>query len=84
MKWGTKEIVDMHSLELIQAYSTCLAQEKTREVASKHDKFTKDRKDLATGKEIKKMEFPPPNPLFLKVKQELINELNKRNIQIGN
>jgi hypothetical protein len=47
-----------------------------REEASKHPKFNVDSE--ANNKKVPKMQFPPPNPEFLKLKIAIEEEIRKR------
>lgn len=76
--WQGKEIKDLSDMELVQAHNTCVVQEHSRLEASQHEKFNKDR--TINGKKILKMEFPPINENFLKLKQALETEINKRGL----
>lgn len=67
MKLGNKEISALTDQELIAAYNNCGQVEKQRDEASKHEKF-------------KKMEFPPPNPAYIKLKEAIVEEMNKRKL----
>lgn len=72
MKFGLKEISELSDDELIAAHTICGQALTKRDEASKHEKFT-------TG--IKKMEFPSPNPEFIKMKNEIEQELKKRELK---
>lgn len=63
--------------QLLASLAAMRQAEAKRDVASKHDKFNKD-----TDKS-KKMEFPTINPAFNSVKNEIISEMNKRNLKEG-
>ncbi len=52
------------------------AAEDRRNEASTHEKFTTDR--TIGNKKIPKMEFPPPNPEFLKLKSAIEAEIESR------
>lgn len=69
MKYGNQEISDMGHWELAEAYNKIVNAEAERNEASKHDKFNNGSK---------KMEFPPINPEFVKLKNEIEKELKKR------
>lgn len=70
MKYLDKEIKD-YSLWDLQGIKTSLkAAEAKREEASKHEKFTKT--------DGKAMEFPPPNPNFIKLKSAIEEEIASR------
>ena len=63
-----------YSLQELQTILNSLdAAEARREEASKHPKFTTG----INGKQA--MEFPPPNPEFLKLKNEIELEIKSRN-----
>ncbi len=49
---------------------------KSRDIASQHSKFNRDMN--VNGVVRKKMEFPPVNPNFTKLKEEIENELRGR------
>ena len=80
--WMGLDIPKLHDLALVQAYKTCLAQEKRRDEASKHPKFNQGFEHPLTKRKVPAMELPPPNPIFMQVKSELVKELNKRNINV--
>lgn len=82
MRYGTKEISDMHDLDLIQVVQNLNKVEADRIKASKHPKFNED--SLVNGKVLKRLEFPPLTENYLKMKQALLDELKLRNITIGN
>ncbi len=80
MKYGSTEIKDMLDIELVQACLNMNNAEARRQRASNHEKFNTDRE--IDGKLVKKMEFPPINPEFLKLKDALFNELNNRKLKL--
>jgi hypothetical protein len=80
MKYGTKEITELLDIELVQIVQNLNSVEKAREKASKHPKFNEDR--IINGRNLKKMEFPSLTPQYLEMKQELLNELKKRKLEI--
>lgn len=70
---------DISSLSLEQLTATLKAMEATeakRNEASNHEKFNKNRE--VGNKTIPKMQFPPPNPAFLKLKIAIQEEIGKR------
>lgn len=71
MKYQLKEISELDDWFLIDAYDKCGQAEKQREEASKNPKFTTDKK---------KMQFPPVNPKFIEMKNEIESEMKKRKI----
>ena len=79
MKYRDKEISQLWDNELLAGYSSLLHQENERNKAASHEKFNKDRN--INGRMVKKLEFPPANPAFLKLKQEMLNEINKRKLK---
>lgn len=76
MKYGGREISEYSLWELGNietAFKTTLDK---REAASKHVKFNEDR--VINDKNVVKMEFPPINPEFLKLKAEVEAEIRKK------
>jgi len=73
VQYAGKDIHTISTLELLQAYNGCVAKEQEREQASKHQKF-----NSLTG-----MKFPPINPVFVQMKNEIKAELEKRNITVS-
>lgn len=73
MKFGTKEISELTNEELADADRQCKDAFAKREIASQHEKFNVDGTK-------KKMEFPPPNPAFIKLQTEIEDEIKKRNL----
>lgn len=69
MKYGIKEISELDDWTLTAAYDKCGQADKQRDEASKHEKFNK-------------MEFPPINPQFTAMKNEIITEMKKRKLII--
>jgi len=69
-----KEISELDDWTLTEAYNNCGQAERQREKASQHTKFNAD-----TDKR-KKMEFPPINPQFVKMKNEIEIEMKKRKL----
>lgn len=65
MNYLSKPISDLDLWALGEILSSLKAAEEKREAASKHEKF-------------KKMEFPPPNPEFLKLKSAIELEIRKK------
>ena len=72
MKYADVEIKDLSDLALIQATQHCEQILKNRQDLASHPKFNDPAKKLA---------FPPPNPNFLKLLQELKTELASRDIK---
>lgn len=75
MKYDHRDVTELGDLELVQAYQNCRSAEKKRETASKHHKFDKVKNPNA-------IEFPPINPEFLKLKDEVHNEMLKRGLEV--
>lgn len=73
MKYFGRDIATLSDWELIIAYGNCEREDAKRAEASKHEKFTKVGKAMA---------FPTPNPEFLKIKTELLNEIKSRKLDI--
>lgn len=71
MKFGATEICEMTDWALTAAHHNCGQVIKQRENASKHSKFNDDKK---------KLEFPPINPKFTEIKNEIENEMKKRKL----
>lgn len=71
MIYKGKEIVTFSDWELELCMTEFIEAEAKREEASKHPKFNKSNNDQA-------MEFPPINPEYLILKQEIIKEIEKR------
>lgn len=80
MKFGLKEISDLTDAELIGALQNCRASLDKRKLASEHDKFNSDRE--VNGKTIRKMEFPPINPQFILMLDEILAEIEKRKLEV--
>ena len=80
MKYGTREIKDICDLELVQIVINLNNIEAERDKASKHPKFNEDR--MINGKNLKKMEFPSLTENYINMKQSLITELKKRNLDL--
>lgn len=76
MIYGGKEIADYDLWALGDILASLHAAEKRREEASKHVKFNVDRE--VNSKTIPKMEFPSPNPIFLKLKTEIENAIKNK------
>jgi hypothetical protein len=77
MKYGDKEISELDDRVLIAAHHNCGQAQKLRDNASKHEKFNKD--GWGTGNK-KKLQFPPPNPNFTQMKNEIEAEMKKRKL----
>ncbi len=73
MKYYNREISDLHDLALLQAYQNCEKIEEARLEASKHRKFDKNNSKNVGA-------FPPPNPAFIELKNELKSEIEKRKL----
>lgn len=71
MNYGNKPISELDNWSLTIAYDNCNKAEKQREEASKHPKFNEGNK---------KMEFPPINPEFVNLKNEITAEMKKREL----
>lgn len=74
MIYAGQEIEKMLDIELIQHLKRFELAEQKRLQASQHNKFTR-----TDGKAIK---LPDVNPEYLKIKNDLMNELNKRNLTL--
>lgn len=72
MKFGDKEISELDDWALVIASEYCGQVMAKRNEASKHTKFNDGPK---------RMEFPPPNPAFVQMMNEIENELKKRKIE---
>lgn len=70
-KYGGKDISTYSLWELGDFLKRIEEAEDKREAASKHKKF-----DKANNKQA--MEFPPPNPEYLKIKNAIIEEIRKK------
>lgn len=79
--YGTKKISSLEDMELIQIVQNLNKVEAERDKAGKHSKFNEDR--MVNGKMLKKMEFPPLSENYLKMKNALVAELEKRDIKLG-
>lgn len=79
MKYLGKEISE-YSLETLQAFKALMDEALAkREIASKHEKFNTDV--VRNNIKIPKMEFPPINPEFLKIKTEIEQAIeSKKNV----
>jgi hypothetical protein len=71
-----KEISNYSLQELELIWLGLKAAEDKRIEASKHIKFNEDRE--IRGKKIPKMEFPPINPEFVKLKNEIQLEIERK------
>jgi hypothetical protein len=69
MKYGKQEIKDLSDSQLISAFKYLDSLDQTRLEAAKNEKF-------------KKMEFPPANPEFVKMRNEMHNEITTRKLVI--
>jgi hypothetical protein len=75
MQYAGKEISELDDLTLIQSVQRMNAALEKRQEASKHPKFDKNNaKNVGS--------FPPPNPVFLEIKNALENEMIKRKLEI--
>jgi hypothetical protein len=84
MRFGLKEISDLTDSELIGALQNCRASLDQRKLASEHDKFHKDCEVIVNGttKTVRKMEFPPINPQFILMLDEILIEIEKRKLEV--
>lgn len=73
-----KDIKDFTLEQLEATLKSMEVAEAKRIEAGKHPKFNIDR--TRGTKKIPKMEFPPTNPNFLKLKIEIQEEIGKRNV----
>ncbi len=71
MKYGDKNIADLDDWSLTAAHHNCGQAQKLRDKAKEHPKFNDENK---------KMEFPPINPKFNEMKNEIENEMRKRKL----
>lgn len=76
MNYGGKELSDYSLWELGDIEKSLKAALDKREAASKHVKFNENRE--INGKNVAKMEFPPINPEFLKLKEAVEIEIRKK------
>jgi hypothetical protein len=76
MKYGGKEITDIPLWELGAILNRMNIALDQRERASQHVKFNADRE--VNGKKVHKMEFPPINQEFLKIKNEIELEIKRK------
>lgn len=76
MKYGDKEIADIPLWELGAILNRINIALDQRERASQHIKFNADRE--VNGKKVHKMEFPPVNPEFLKIKNAIELEIKRK------
>jgi len=73
--YAGKFLHDHDLWELEKHMHDFLEAEKKRELASKHPKFDKKNNKKA-------MDFPPPNPEYLKLKNAILKEIESRkNVQ---
>ncbi len=76
-KYLGKELADYSLWDLGEIKTSLDAAEAKRVKASEHPKFNVDRE---IGKRtIPKMEFPPPNPKFIELKNAIEAEIDSRN-----
>ena len=68
---NNKKPSDLDDWTLIAAWDNCGQVLKQRAEASKHPKFNNGPK---------RMEFPPPNPAFIEMMNEIEKEMKKRKI----
>ena len=80
MKYGLSEISELSDAKLIAALQNCRASLDQRKLASEHVKFHKDRE--IAGKTVRKMEFPPINPQFVLMLDEILIEIEKRKLEV--
>lgn len=64
---GNKKVSELTDEQLKAVYANCGQVEKKRVEAAKHDKFNK-------------IQFPQINPNFIKLKNDLKSELEKRKL----
>jgi hypothetical protein len=76
MNYNGKPLNDHTNDELLAICHTFVIAEQRREDASKHEKFNVER--VIGEKKIPKMQFPPPNPAFVKLKLEIQAEMKNR------
>jgi hypothetical protein len=69
MKYQGREIKDFEDAQLLASYKYLDGLEKKRLEAASHEKF-------------KKMEFPPANPEFVQIKNEMYKEITTRKLEI--
>jgi hypothetical protein len=80
VKYHLTEISDLLDADLLGALQNCRASLDQRKRASEHDKFHKDRE--IDGKTVRKMEFPPINPQFTLMYNEILAEIEKRKLEV--
>jgi hypothetical protein len=80
VKYHLTEISDLLDADLLGALQSCKAALTLRQRASEHDKFNIDRE--IDGKTVKKMEFPPVNPQFTLMYNEILAEIEKRKLEV--
>lgn len=76
MIYKGKDLKDFSDWELELATHELVEAEKKREQASKHVKFNEDR--IVNGNKVPKMDFPAPNPEYLKLKKAIMGEFENR------
>lgn len=76
MKYGDKEISEIRLWDLGVILENMKNAQDRRERASRHVKFNEDRE--INGKKVKKLDFPPINPEFLKLMEAIELEIEKR------
>ena len=69
--WG-KPLDQLLDFEILQVYENFINLEKKREEAKKHPKFNDPKKKLF---------LPEPNQNYKSLKEAILNEMNKRNIE---
>lgn len=77
MKYLNKELSEYSLWDLGQIKSELDAAEAKRVKASEHPKFNVDRQE--SKRTIPKMEFPPANSEFIKLKNAIKAEIESRN-----
>ena len=80
MQYAGKDITLFWDNELLNIYHSLCKQENDRAIAGQNDKFNRDR--MENGKLIKKMNFAPPNPNFIALKEAIKNEIKKRKLKV--
>ena len=74
--YAGKPIADLDLWELGKILNRLNEAEARRDAAAKHAKFNVDRE--IQGKKVLKMDFPPPNPEFSKLKNAIELEIKRK------
>ena len=74
--YGNKPLANINLWELGEILNRLNEAEARREAAAKHAKFNTDRQ--VNGKKVLKMDFPPPNPEFSKLKNAIELEIKRK------